>query len=203
MRSVALSTSFRNVCCSAREHRLRGVRWTGPLSTIHSEKRCADARSLLNDDTLSTLDRVAGLLLILYAQKIATISQLTVDDVPFDGDTVSITFGTSLVVLPAPLASLVGELVATRRGKAKIGTPADVPWLFAGGHPGHPLTDSQIGIRLHKIGIRPKQAAPPRCQPSPPKHPPRSSPGCSGSTSKSLSSGNRHQGEDWAAYAAM
>ncbi|MDN3061072.1 hypothetical protein PH213_42585 [Streptomyces sp. SRF1] len=133
------------------------VRWTGPLGTIDSEKRWADARRLLNDDTLPTPDRVTGLLLILYAQKITTISQLTVDDVHFDGDTVSITFGTSPVVLPAPLASLVRELVATRRGKAKIGTPEDVPWLFPGGHPGRPLTDNQIGIRLHKIGIRPKQ----------------------------------------------
>lgn len=82
-----------------------------------------------------------------------TICQLVVDNVQVDGDTVSITFGTSLVVLPAPLACLVRELVATRRGKAKIGTPEDVPWLFPGGHPGRPLTDSQIVIRLHKIGI--------------------------------------------------
>jgi site-specific recombinase XerD len=133
------------------------VRWTGPLSTIDSEKRWADARRLLNDDTLPTPDRVAGLLLILYAQKVATISQLTVDDVRIEANTVSITFGTSPIVLPAPLAALVRELVATRRGKAKIGTPEDVPWLFPGGHPGRPLTDSQIGIRLHKIGIRPKQ----------------------------------------------
>lgn len=85
------------------------------------------------------------------------VSQLAVDDVHFGGDTVSITFGTSPVVLPAPLASLVRELVASLRGKAKIGTPEDVPWLLPGGHPGRPLTDSQIGIRLHKIGIRPKQ----------------------------------------------
>jgi len=95
--------------------------------------------------------------LVLYAQKIATISQLTVDDVHIDDDTVAITFGTSPIVLPAPLANLVRELVATRRGKAKIGTPDDVPWLFPGGHPGHPLTDSQIGKRLHRIGIRPQQ----------------------------------------------
>ncbi|MFI2207907.1 site-specific integrase [Streptomyces sp. NPDC020192] len=132
------------------------VRWTGPLSTIDSEKRWADARRLLNDDTLPTADRVAGLLLILYAQKIATISQLTVDDVDTSGDTVTITFGTSPVVLPAPLAALVSELVATRCGKAKIGTPDDIPWLFPGGHPGRPLSDSQIGVRLHKIGIRPQ-----------------------------------------------
>ncbi|WP_329214757.1 hypothetical protein OG257_36855 [Streptomyces sp. NBC_00683] len=133
------------------------VRWTGPLSTIDSEKRWADARRLLNDSTLPTPDRVAGLLLILYAQKIATISQLTVDDITMDGATVAITFGTSPVVLPAPLASLVRDLVATRRGKAKIGIPEDVSWLFPGGHPGRPLTDSQIGKRLHRIGVRPKQ----------------------------------------------
>jgi hypothetical protein len=89
--------------------------------------------------------------------KIATISQLTVTDVHFDGDTVSITFGTSPVVLPAPLASLVRELAATRRGKAKIGNPGDNPWLFPGGQPGRRLGDDQNGRRLHKIGIRPKQ----------------------------------------------
>lgn len=133
------------------------VRWTGPLSTIDSEKRWADARRLLNDDTLPTPDRVAGLLLILYAQKIAIISQLTVDDVHFDDNTVSITFGTAPVVLPAPLAALVRELVATRRGKAKIGTSENAPWLFPGGQPGRPLGDDRIGQRLHKIGIRPKQ----------------------------------------------
>ncbi|MDJ0463006.1 hypothetical protein [Streptomyces sp. H27-C3] len=133
------------------------VRWAGPQSTIDSEKRWADARRLLNDDTLPTPDRVAGLLLILYAQKIATISQLTVDDVHINNDTVSITFGTSPVVLPSPLASLVLDLIAIRRGKAKIGTPDDVPWLFPGGRPGHPLGDDRIGQRLHKIGIQPRQ----------------------------------------------
>ncbi len=56
-----------------------------------------------------------------------------------------------------PLAALVRELVATRRGKAKIGTPDDVPWLFPGGQPGRPLSNSQIGQRLHKIDIRPQQ----------------------------------------------
>ncbi|MFI6376447.1 site-specific integrase [Streptomyces sp. NPDC050546] len=133
------------------------VRWTGPQGTIDSEKRWADARRLLNEDTLPTADRVAGLLLTLYAQKISTISQLTVEDVDFTGETVAITFGASPVILPMPLGALVRELVATRRGKAEIGTPDDVPWLFPGGQPGRPLSDSQVGLRLHKIGIRPQQ----------------------------------------------
>ncbi|MFD0526065.1 hypothetical protein ACFQ1I_00515 [Kitasatospora arboriphila] len=118
------------------------VRWTGPQGTIDSEKRWADARRLLNDNTLPTADRVAGLLLILYAQKISAISQLTVDDVDITGEAVAIAFGTSPVTLPAPLATLVRELVATRRGKAKIGTPDNSPWHFPGGQPGQPLSDS-------------------------------------------------------------
>ncbi|MFJ9712018.1 hypothetical protein [Streptomyces sp. NPDC101234] len=133
------------------------VRWTGPQGTIDSEKRWGDARRLLNDDTLPTADRVAGLLLILYAQKISTISRLTVDDVNITGETAAITFGTSPVVLPMPLSTLVRELLANRRGKAKIGTPDDGPWLLPGGQPGRPLRGSQIGLRLHKIGIRPQQ----------------------------------------------
>ncbi|MCX4906465.1 hypothetical protein [Streptomyces sp. NBC_00878] len=94
---------------------------------------------------------------VLYAQKISTISQLTVEDVDITVETVAITFGISPVILPMPLGALVHELIATRRGKAKIGTPDDAPWLFPGGQPGRPLSDSQVGLRLHKIGIRPQQ----------------------------------------------
>ncbi|KOU36434.1 hypothetical protein [Streptomyces sp. WM6378] len=136
-------------------------RWTGPTSTIDSEKRWDDARRLLHNDSLPTQDRVAGLLLLLYAQKIATITQLTVDDVQLSEEAVTITFGTAPVVLPAPLTDLVRELVANRRGKAKIGTPDDIPWLFPGGRPGHPIADDRLRLRLRlrlqKIGLRPRQ----------------------------------------------
>jgi hypothetical protein len=77
--------------------------------------------------------------------------------VDINDGTVALTFVSSPVVLPTPLAALVCELVATRRGKAKIRTSDDVPWLFPGGHPGRPLSDSHIGQRLHRIGIRPQQ----------------------------------------------
>jgi hypothetical protein len=72
-------------------------------------------------------------------------------------DRVEIMFGTSPVVLPEPLAGLVRDLVATRRGKARIGTPDDVPWLFPGGRPGQPLGDDRLGQRLQKIGLQPRQ----------------------------------------------
>lgn len=165
------------------------IRWTGPRSTIDSEKRWADARRLLNDNTLPTLDRVAGLLVILNAQKIASISQLTVDDVHFDGENASITFGTSPVVLPAPLATLVRELVATRRGKAKIGTPEDVPRLFQADCQGALSPTSRSATAFTRSGSGPGRIAPLHCSLSRPNSPLRSSPGCLASTSRSPSSG--------------
>ncbi|MFJ7078473.1 hypothetical protein [Streptomyces sp. NPDC098781] len=112
------------------------IRWTGPTSTIDSEKRWDDARRLLHDNSLPTQDRVAGRFLLLYAQKIARITQLTVDDPQLGEESVTITFGTAPVVLPASLADLVRALVSNPCGKAKIGTPDAVPWLFSGGRPG-------------------------------------------------------------------
>lgn len=129
------------------------VRWTGPQGTIDSEKRWADARRLLSDNALPTADRVAGLLLILYAQKISTISQLTVDDVDITGDTVAIAFGSSPVTLPSPLAALVRELVATRRGKGQDRhagrCPLAFPWRTAGAS-----AQRQSGRRPVAEGIR-------------------------------------------------
>jgi hypothetical protein len=133
------------------------VRWTGPQGTLDTEKRWADARRLLHDDTLKTSDRVAGLLLLLYAQRIATISHLTIEHVHLGADRVQITFGKTPVLLPEPIARLVRDLVATRHGHATIGTPDTVPWLFPGGRPGQPIGDDQLGQRLQRIGLNPRQ----------------------------------------------
>jgi hypothetical protein len=46
-----------------------GTRWTGPSRPLDQEERWHQAKRLLHDDTLDTDDRVAGLLLLLYAQR--------------------------------------------------------------------------------------------------------------------------------------
>lgn len=141
----------------ARDLTAGAIRWSGPQGPHDTEKRWDDARRLLNDETLATQDRVAGLLLLLYAQQITAITTLTTDDVRDDGDTVSIMLGTSPVDLPPPLDELVRELAAARRGHAAIGRPDVTPWLFAGGRPGQPITDDALGSRLKKIGMSPLQ----------------------------------------------
>ena len=141
----------------ARDLTAGAIRWAGPRGPHDTEKRWDDARRLLHDSTLAVQDRVAGLLLLLYAQRIAAITKLTAGDVRDDGTTVAIRLGTAPVVLPPPLDTLVRELAAPRRGHAAIGRPAATPWLFAGGRPGQPITDDQLGTRLKNIGLNPLQ----------------------------------------------
>jgi hypothetical protein len=134
------------------------VRWDGPRGPHDGEQRWADARRLLHDDTLATGDRVAGLLLLLYAQRIASLARLTADAVLDDGEQVRLLLGTVPVLLPAPLASLVRDLVATRHSHAALGRPASTPWLFPGGRPGQPISNDGLTTRLSKIGLSPGRA---------------------------------------------
>src|SRR5262249_54368263 len=70
----------------AKQHKLTSVesrapRWQGPARTIDTEARWAQARWLLHDQTVNTIDRVTGLLVLLYAQTPAAVSRLTLEHV--------------------------------------------------------------------------------------------------------------------------
>lgn len=54
-------------------------RWRGPVNPLDDDHRWATARRLLHDSDLDAEDRLAGLLLLLYAQGPSTISLLTPD----------------------------------------------------------------------------------------------------------------------------
>jgi len=103
---------------------------------------------------MKTSDRVAGLLLLLYAQNLAVISLLTIDQVHASENEIALQLGTAPVVLPEPLAGLVLDLVATRRASTIISAPGTTPWLFPGRRHGQPITPGRLGQRLKKIGIR-------------------------------------------------
>jgi hypothetical protein len=134
------------------------TRWGGPTSIIDTETRWQQARWLLHDTTLDPEDRVAGLLVLLYAQWPSAVSRLTLDHVHADDTQVWLRLGREPIVLPEPLAGLVLELVATRRGYAALGVQGTSRWLFPGGQPGRPLSADQLGERLRRLGLRPGQA---------------------------------------------
>jgi hypothetical protein len=134
------------------------IRWGGPTGVIDTETRWEQARWLLHDDTLKPEDRVAGLLVLLYAQWPAAISQLTLSNIQASGGQVSIQLGREPVILPAPLDGLVLQLTAARRGHAVLGDQGTSPWLFPGGQPGRPISAFRLAERLRQLGIRSAQS---------------------------------------------
>jgi len=134
------------------------TRWGGPARVIDTEARWQQARWLLHDDDVRPEDRVAGLLVLLYAQQPAAISRLTLDHVQTSGDQLHLMLGRDPVVVPEPLASLILKVAAVRRGHAVIGDRGSSPWLLPGGRPGQPISSYRLAERLHQIGIHPGPA---------------------------------------------
>jgi hypothetical protein len=132
--------------------------WLGPPIDIDSDQRWQLARRLLNDPTIGLVDRVAGLLVLLYAQSLAAIVRLTTDHVTVGEDgQVRLRLGQAPVLLVEPLAGLVVRLVAARKGHATVGHPGTSPWLFPGGRPGRPLSSKRLSVRLNRLGIAARQ----------------------------------------------
>ncbi|WP_331726037.1 hypothetical protein [Streptomyces sp. NBC_01012] len=125
-------------------------RWNGPFQPMDDEARWATARRLPRDDTLKREDRLAVLLLLLYAQWPAAISRLTIEET--DG-TVRIRLGAVPVELPTPVAEL-----ALRRLRFAAAMPSLAGQTRPGSSPAaSPAARSAPGPwgeRLRKLGIR-------------------------------------------------
>ena len=121
---------------------------------IDTETRWEQARWLLHDDSPKPEDRLAGLLVLLYAQRTSVISRLTLSHVQPAGGQVLIRLGREPVVLPEPLDTIALQVAASRRGHAALGDNGISPWLFPGGQPGQPISAFQLGERLRQLGIR-------------------------------------------------
>lgn len=118
-----------------------------------TDQRWSIAKQLLHDDQFDTVDRVAGLLLLLYAQPMTKIIGLTTEHVVRDANQVQLLLGRNPLTLPAPLDELVLQLVQNRRGYAVLGRTDDHPWLFPGGAPGRHMSAQQLIRRFQRLGI--------------------------------------------------
>lgn len=127
--------------------------WSGPTGVLDVEGRWEQARRFIHDDALPADQRVAALLVLLFAQRATAISQLTVDDITERDGEMKIRLGREPVVVPAPIAGLVRQIARSRVGHATIGDDAGSPWLFPGGRPGRPISAARLTERLREIGI--------------------------------------------------
>ena len=133
-------------------------RWPGPAGPLDQDRRWADARRLLHEEDHEPADRVAGLLVLLYAQKLNDITALTTEHVIREDDRTLLRLGRRPIVLPAPLGALITRLADDRTapGRGLLSGPSG--WLFPGRWPGTALTPDALGGRLRAIGISPRQA---------------------------------------------
>jgi hypothetical protein len=100
-------------------------------------------------------DRVAGLLVLLYAQPVSSISRTTIDQIDTTTKGTTLALGRTPIRLPEPLDHLVTDLAEQRRGFALLNRDRPSHWLFPGGIPGQPLSAQQLGHRLRRtLGIR-------------------------------------------------
>jgi hypothetical protein len=107
------------------------------------------ARRLVHEDTLDIADRVAGALVVLYAQPVARIVLLTTVHVQADGN--QVTLGPDRLELPEPFATLITKLPHRRRGGAAANLPNQ--WLFPSTRAGQRTTPGALASRLRRIGV--------------------------------------------------
>ena len=125
-----------------------------PQPRTDAEQRWNIARRLVTDDTLDAADRVAGALVVLYAQTLSRIVTLTTEHIQRDADTVSLQLGTDRLELAEPFATLIQSLPLRRRHGIVEQLPTT--WLFPGQRAGRPLRAVALGNRLRDLGIQPQ-----------------------------------------------
>lgn len=134
---------------------------TGPLTApapatkthtdpLQAPERLELLRTLLTDDALDLRDRVAGCLVLLFAQHVSRIVFITIDEIEERDSQVFLSLGREPLLLPEPLATL------TQRLKDSLPATTDIRsrWLFPGRWPDTHLTEHHLRDRLHRLGLR-------------------------------------------------
>ena len=127
-----------------------GLNAAAPSDT---EQRLDTLQRLTTDESLDLRDRVAGALVLLFAQPITRLVRLTPADVHFDRDAVYLQLGRDPVELPEPLGRLAAGLAANPRGLATTAAAGRAPWLFPGLRLDAPLSAEHMRRRLARLGI--------------------------------------------------
>ncbi|TCO59302.1 hypothetical protein [Actinocrispum wychmicini] len=116
------------------------------------QQRLALIRRVLIDSAVPDVDRVVGLLILLYAQPLNRIARLTVDDVLVDGDDMLLRLGDPLTPVPEPFAEVLARYVAHRSNQTTATNP-NSRLLFSGRRAGQPMHTTSLRLHLRNLGI--------------------------------------------------
>jgi hypothetical protein len=126
-----------------------------------AERRLTILQGLLGDEHFDPRDRLAGALVLLFAQPITRLLRLTPDDVHTDRDVIRIRLGREPVELPDPLGRIAIQLATSPHGLATTAAAGRSQWLFPGLRLDAPLSAEHMRLRLARLGItaRPDRTA--------------------------------------------
>ncbi|MFE5595626.1 helix-turn-helix domain-containing protein [Streptomyces sp. NPDC056549] len=119
---------------------------------LSEDERLAALGRLLTDTDVPMRLRVAGVIVLLYAQPLTRIVRLTIDDVLHDGETTLLRLGEPASPIPSPVAALLLAYIADR-GNMNTATNQASRWLFPGRRAGQPARPDHLSALLGEIGI--------------------------------------------------
>jgi hypothetical protein len=126
-----------------------------PSRALTQDQRLAWLRELLGGDSESLSHRVAGILLLLFAQPLTKIAALPTSAITITDNDVRISLGHEPIPLPPPFAHLLASYMHNRPHLRTAGGLATSPWLFPGIRPGRHLQPQELRVRLAQLGIDP------------------------------------------------
>ena len=127
------------------------------IQYLDEDERWNILRRLLHDENLPLQDRVAGILVVLFGQKLIQISDLRSAQITGTPGNATILLGEGPIALPPAVDELFLHL--RDQPEQHPGTePTNKTWLFPGRRPHAPACATTIAIRLNAIGITPRQA---------------------------------------------
>jgi hypothetical protein len=128
-----------------------GRRQAKATPTITQHQRLSWLKELLTGDSDSLPYRVAGTLLLLYAQPLTKIAALQATAVTQSGGETRIALGQEPV--PEPFASQLEHHLLNRPNLRTTGGAIGTPWLFPSSRPGRHVDPQSIMMRLRWLGV--------------------------------------------------
>lgn len=128
-----------------------GHRQATTTPVLHQDDRIAWIRALITGPIDTLQYRVAGLLLLLYAQPVSKIVTLTIDDLVLAPTDMRLRLGAEPVPVPTPFAVLIYELLESRSNLRTTTTTS--AWLFPGYRAGQHIDAQTCMQRLRRLGI--------------------------------------------------
>ncbi|SEG89428.1 hypothetical protein SAMN05444920_106448 [Nonomuraea solani] len=121
-------------------------------AALSEDQRIAALRRLLTDTAIPQRLRVAGVIVLLYAQPLTRVVRLTIDDLVRDGAALFLRLGEPPSPVPAPIASLLLDYIEARTNM-NTATNRASRWLFPGRRAGQPCRPDHLSDLLNEIGI--------------------------------------------------